>query len=78
MKMIHVPTTISEDNTSCIAMSHNPAKQEHSKHIDKKVFILCDMVLDKVLNLEKYAGKENIVDAKSISGVTLAKHCEYL
>eukprot|EP00961_Rhodomonas_salina_P069833 937374-Rhodomonas_salina.2 len=72
----HGPTTIFEDNASCIAMSHNPVKPEHSRHIDTRLYFLRDMVRDKVLRLEKCAGTQNVADAltKSVPGPTLAKH----
>eukprot|EP00961_Rhodomonas_salina_P239555 3236260-Rhodomonas_salina.1 len=74
------PTTIYEDNASCIAMSHNPVKPEHSRHIDTRLYFLRDMVCDKVLKLAKCPGTENVADAltKSVPGPTLAKHREYL
>eukprot|EP00961_Rhodomonas_salina_P301621 3940542-Rhodomonas_salina.3 len=78
------PTTVYEDNASCIAMLHNPVKPEHSchcdGHIDTRLYFLLDMVCDKVLKLAKCPGTENVADAltKSVPGPTLAKHSEYL
>eukprot|EP00961_Rhodomonas_salina_P044578 599110-Rhodomonas_salina.1 len=57
------PTTIYEDNASCIAMSHNQVKPEHSRHIDTRLYFLRDMVSDKVLKLERCPGTENVADA---------------
>eukprot|EP00961_Rhodomonas_salina_P041554 559249-Rhodomonas_salina.1 len=76
------PITVYEDNASCIAMSHKleQVKQEHSSHIDTRLYFLWDMVRDKVLKLAKCPGTENVTDAltKSVPGPTLAKHREYL
>eukprot|EP00961_Rhodomonas_salina_P164305 2213300-Rhodomonas_salina.1 len=49
------PTTIYEDNASCIFMSENPVNVERSRHIDTRKYFLRDMVRDGILKLKKCA-----------------------
>eukprot|EP00961_Rhodomonas_salina_P176806 2383666-Rhodomonas_salina.1 len=53
------PTTVYEDNTSCILMSENQVNAELSRHIDTRLYFLRDMVQDKMLKLRKCAGTQN-------------------
>eukprot|EP00961_Rhodomonas_salina_P229561 3102472-Rhodomonas_salina.1 len=57
------PTTIYEDNASCIVMSENPVNAERSRHIDTLMWFLHDMACDKLLHLRKCAGTQNVADA---------------
>ena len=74
------PTTVFEDNASCICMSENPANPERSRHIDTRKYFLRDMVRDKMLKLFKVAGPNNVADAltKSLPSPAFVKHREYL
>eukprot|EP00961_Rhodomonas_salina_P026134 353082-Rhodomonas_salina.1 len=74
------PTTVYEDNTSCILMSENPVNAERSSHIDTRFYFLRDMVRDKMLKLRKCTGTQNVADAltKSLPAPSFTKHSEYL
>eukprot|EP00961_Rhodomonas_salina_P289721 3914475-Rhodomonas_salina.1 len=74
------PTTIYEDNASCISMSKNPVNAERSRHINTRLYFLCDMVHDKLLKLRKCTGTQNVADAltKSLPAQSFVKHREYL
>lgn len=54
------PTTIYEDNVSCLSMSENPVNAERSRHIDTRLYFLRNMVRDKLLKLRKCAGTQNV------------------
>eukprot|EP00961_Rhodomonas_salina_P295888 3935860-Rhodomonas_salina.2 len=61
-------------------MSESPVNAERSRHIDTRLYFLCDMVRDKLLKLRKCTGTQNVADAltKSLPAQSFVKHQEYL
>ena len=56
------PTTIMEDNQSCIAMAKNPQYHGKAKHIDIKHHFVREIVGDGSIKLEYCPSKEMIAD----------------
>ena len=56
------PTTIMEDNQSCIAMAKNPQQHGRSKHIDIKYHFVRELVENKTIKLKYCPTKEMIAD----------------
>eukprot|EP00961_Rhodomonas_salina_P046666 626456-Rhodomonas_salina.1 len=61
-------------------MSNNQVKFAGSRHIDTRLYFLCNMIREGVLKLAKVDSTKNVADAltKSIPFSVLAKHREYL
>ena len=74
------PTEIWEDNASAIMMSENPVNWERSRHIDTCLYVVRDLVQEKIVKLIKCSGVQNVADAltKSVPFPLLDKHHEYL
>jgi len=56
------PTTIWEDNNSCIAMANNPDLQDRSKHVDVKYHYVREQVGKNVIKFERVNTKEQVAD----------------
>jgi hypothetical protein len=56
------PTTIWEDNNSCIAMANNPDLQDRSKHVDVKYHYVREQVEKNVIKFERVNTKEQVAD----------------
>ena len=56
------PTTVMEDNQSCIAMAKNPQYHGRAKHIDIKHHFVRELVADETIKLEYCPTKKMIAD----------------
>ena len=56
------PTTLWEDNTSCIALSKNPGQHKRTRHILLKYFYIRHKVADGTVRLEYVATTDQIAD----------------
>jgi hypothetical protein len=56
------PTTIREDNQSCIAMARNPVKHGRTKHIDIKYHFVREKVADDTIRLEYIPTGSQVAD----------------
>ena len=68
------PTTVMEDNQSCIAMAKNPQYHGKSKHIDIKYHFVRDLVGDKMIKLKYCPTKEMVADILT-KGVAREQFC---
>ncbi|TPX52105.1 hypothetical protein PhCBS80983_g06525 [Powellomyces hirtus] len=71
------PTTIYEDNQSCISLAMNPVHHARTKHIDIRHHFIRDHV-DKEIHLEYLPTAEMVADSltKPLPAPAFKYHCE--
>ena len=70
------PTLIYEDNLACIAMSVNPVRRKHSRHIDIRRHYIRELCLGNLVKLVPLRTNLMVADAltKSLPAPGLARH----
>ncbi len=56
------PSTMMEDNNSCIKIAENDEFHQRTKHIDLRYHFIRDAIKDRIVRIEKVDSKENIAD----------------
>lgn len=56
------PTTLYEDNNSCIAQTENPLHHKRTKHIDIAYHLTRQMVEENVVRLERVDSENQLAD----------------
>jgi hypothetical protein len=74
------PTTLFEDNNSCIAQTENPLHHKRTKHIDVYYHFTRQMVEENVVVLEKIHTENQLADmlTKPLNKVLFQKHTDSL
>ena len=71
------PTAIDEDNMAYIAMSENPVRRKHSRHIDIRRYFVRELVHAGILKLIPLRTFKMVADAltKILTLPPFSKHC---
>lgn len=74
------PTTIGEDNQSCIKLATNPVMHKRSKHIDTKYHFIREKIDDNSIELMYVPSEDLAADllTKALAQVKVDKHRQYL
>ena len=73
-------TVMHEDNDTCTAMGNAQKPTPHTRHMDIKYFLMCDLVERDLMHLERVGTKLNMADmfTKSLPQLMFYRHVDYL